>query len=81
MRELLSWLMLTTDEAWLTHAARVRTNTTVTPQDIMMEDMLFKCEELLQSCQEQLKTSTRPPDPTSQAPVNARGTGKLSKNL
>jgi hypothetical protein len=66
MRELLSWLMLITDEAWLNHAARIRCDTAVTPQDVEMEDMLFECERLFKQMHEQIQvaaaTTGQPPN-------------------
>ena len=59
MHELLSWLMLMTDEAWLNHAARIRAHATVSAQDVELEEMLFECERLFNQMHAQQVAATQ----------------------
>jgi hypothetical protein len=51
--------MLTMDETWLTHAARIRSQTSVTPSDVQLEDSLFRFEAILKKAERQFPTNTR----------------------
>jgi hypothetical protein len=68
MREVISRLMLCVDEAWLTHATRIRLHCTVTQADIHVEDSLFQVEAMLQKAQRALLPRMRvaPPAPAPQ---------------
>jgi hypothetical protein len=53
--------MLTVDEAWLNHAARLNARGTVLPEDVWLEDMLFALEGLLEQAKRDFVPETRPP--------------------
>ena len=77
MRELLSWFMLMTDEAWLNHAARIRSEIAVTPQDVKTEDMLFACERLFKHMHAQLDVAARDASQSARlAPAHAGHNGR-----
>jgi len=59
MREVISRLMLTIDETWLTHAARIRWQSSVTTADVQLEDALFRFEAMLEKAERQFRPNTR----------------------
>ena len=64
MRDAISRLMLTVDEAWLAHSNRLRTRCTVTPADIRVEDALFRIEASLKRAERNIA-----PKPRTKAPL------------
>ena len=53
-RDLITQLMGTLDDVWLTHNHRIRFNATVTDTDLRLEAALFKMEAALQAAKAQL---------------------------
>jgi hypothetical protein len=74
MREVLSTLMLNVDEAWLTHAARLRRRSTVTLADVQMEDILFRIEAALHRAERNLAPRAFTQAPTLLPPRDGRPT-------
>jgi hypothetical protein len=84
MREVISTLMLSVDELWLTHAARIRENGAVTAQDIQIENILFDIEAVLAKSQGQLIPLTRnrvqPPGAVRTPPQRRSRRGKKTRS-
>jgi hypothetical protein len=68
--------MLTLDEAWLTHTARINAHATVLPEDVWLEDVLFAIEALLERTKSELVPQTRLNTDSEAAPAPS-GSGRF----
>jgi hypothetical protein len=57
LREIISALLLTVDEVWLSHGERLRSHSSITHNDVRLEEALFAAEETLMAAEDKMKAT------------------------